>query len=142
MTTPSAHRSFCRMIESLDQIFDFLSSFMSANTVGEDVAYEIKLAVEEAFVNMVKHNAQSQEDVSISLNVSDGRLTIVLVDRDVDPFDPTQAPAVDVDRPAHERPVGGLGVYLIRELMDDVRYDYSDGTSTLTLIKNLESHDV
>lgn len=135
-------RSFPKVLVALEQIFECLSTFMKRNSVGEEAAYAINLAVEEAFVNMVKHNARSSQDVSLSLDVSDKKLIVVLIDHDVDPFDPTRAPDVDVNRPAHERPVGGLGVYLINELMDEVRYEYNEGTSTLTLVKNLESQDV
>ena len=135
-------RSFPKTLTALDEILECLSSFMQRNGVGEQVAYAIKLAVEEAFVNMVRHSAPSSREVSISFNVSGTKMTVVLIDYDVDPFDPVQAPDVDVTRPAHERPIGGLGVFLIKELMDDVQYDYNEGTSTLTLIKNLESRDV
>jgi serine/threonine-protein kinase RsbW len=142
MNTAPRLRSFPRMIESLDHVFEFLRAFAVQNSVEEKDSFPVNVAVEEAFVNMVRHSPQSQRDVSISLEIADGRLVVILVDQDVEPFDLTKAPDVDVRLPLYERRVGGLGVFLIRGLMDDVRYEYCERTSTLTLIKNLEPRDV
>jgi anti-sigma regulatory factor (Ser/Thr protein kinase) len=98
----------------------------------------LHFGVEEVFTNMVKYNTESANDVAIGLTLENGELAISIADRGVHSYDPMARPPVDVSRPAHERTPGGLGIHLIRELMDDVRYDYRDRTATITLIKRLE----
>ena len=55
------------------------------------------------------------------------------------PFDPLNAPPPDVNLPAEERPIGGLGIFLVRELMDDVSYRYENGKNTLAFEKRLDT---
>ena len=63
-------------------------------------------------------------------------LTIAFMDHGM-PFDPLAQEDPDVSLPADERPIGGLGVFLVKQAMDDVRYEYRDGQNILTLKKNL-----
>jgi serine/threonine-protein kinase RsbW len=65
------------------------------------------------------------------------RVKLVLEERGVRPFDPTNIPARDIDKPASERRPGGLGVHLVRTLMDDFRYRHHDGVTTITVSRKL-----
>jgi serine/threonine-protein kinase RsbW len=64
-------------------------------------------------------------------------LTVRLMDFDVDPFDVTRAPTVNVDKPLHERQIGGLGLHLVRHMADTIRYEFADRRSTITFTKSL-----
>ena len=94
--------------------------------------------VEELFTNFVKYNEGGRHDISLSLGHTPEQLTVRMTDFDVDAFDPTRAPAVDVDKPLGERQPGGLGLHLVRQMADTLQYEYAERRSTITFTKALE----
>jgi anti-sigma regulatory factor (Ser/Thr protein kinase) len=74
--------------------------------------------------------------VWLELERADGKLNLSLSD-DGPAFDPLALPTPDLDAPLEERPVGGLGVYLVREMMDDVSYSHRGGRNCLSMWKSL-----
>jgi sigma-B regulation protein RsbU (phosphoserine phosphatase) len=74
-------------------------------------------------------------DVHVDAQCEDGQLTFVLRDKGT-PFDPTKAENVDTTLSAEQRPIGGLGIHLVRTIMDEIEYSYTDGQNVLTLRKN------
>ena len=132
-------RKFRKAIKSLNDVFNFVSEFVDVHKVNREFIYPISLAIEEIFVNMVKYNTETKDDILISIDIKGKMLAICLVDRNVHSFDVTKSEVVDVDRPIHERKSGGLGLHLVRSLMDDVRYEYADGSSKILLLKRLEA---
>jgi anti-sigma regulatory factor (Ser/Thr protein kinase) len=130
-------KSFKRELRTLDRVFEFVDEFVASNGLGDDVAFPLKLAVEELFTNFVRHNSGGQDSIYISLNKADGRLVIKLKDFDVEPFDGMGAPRVNVRQSLRERKVGGLGIHLIRSLFDTLEYDYKDRTLCVTATKKL-----
>ena len=79
---------------------------------------------------MVKYSTMSTADVDIELEAIPDGIQVVLVDHDVDLFDVTKAPEVDIHRPITERQPGGLGLHLIRRLVNSIEYDYHAPTRT------------
>ena len=139
MRKNTTQREFSRDLESLEEIFNFIADFGADTELAQELVHDIGLVVEEIFVNMIEHNVDTEHDVAISICVDSNTLRVVLVDHDVERFDPTQRPEVDTMQPVHERQVGGLGIHLVSKLMDSVEYEFVNRTSTLTLIKKLES---
>ena len=80
---------------------------------------------------------EKQQEIVLTANKSDKNLIFVLSDTGKE-FDPTQAPDADVTLSAEERQIGGLGIFLFRQIMDEVKYQRIDGKNTLTLIKQLD----
>jgi anti-sigma regulatory factor (Ser/Thr protein kinase) len=74
--------------------------------------------------------------VNIDASSNDVRLKFVITDEGT-PFDPTTRKEVDTTLPVEERPIGGLGILLVRKLMDSINYERIDGKNVLTLRKNL-----
>lgn len=131
-------REFPKSIDSLEAIFEFLTQFASSNGVSDDVLRDLQFGVEEIFTNLVKYNNESHNDVTIELGIHQNEVALSLLDQDVHTYDLTKTPPVDVTQPLHERTPGGLGIHLIKQMMDDVRYEYHDRTAKITLIKRLE----
>ena len=130
---------FKREIAALDQVFEFVGRFLADNDIGEGASFSAKLAIEELFTNMVKYNPEGVNDISISMSVEDGKLLIRMVDFDVKPFDVSRDREVDVTKPIEERSPGGLGLHLVRNIMDKISSEYKHGNVYITLIKTLEN---
>ncbi len=136
------HRSFRREVSALDDVFRFTSEFVGANPIDEAVAFAMNLAIEELFTNIIKYSADSGNDVSIHLDITDGDLVIKITDFDVETFDMTATGRGDVDKPLEERRVGGIGLHLVRNMVDKITYEYKDRNACITLVKHLEDSDV
>jgi serine/threonine-protein kinase RsbW len=106
----------------------------------EDFLYELVLAVEEAVTNIILHGYEGGSGViTILIQPNDGSVEIVLQD-DAPPFDPTRVPAPRLDLPLDERPLGGLGIYIMRKHSDEVKYQRTpSGLNELTLVKTYPS---
>lgn len=96
---------------------------------------KVNLVLEELAINTINHGHDGGlHEISFSFNSTDDALTIEMVD-DGKPFDPlTDAPVPDVNAPMEERPIGGLGVFLVRKLMDELTYRREEGRNHLTLV--------
>jgi serine/threonine-protein kinase RsbW len=137
-TEPTAHRSFPRSASCLPEIFDFIDAFFADAGIGERHRFPIHLAVEEWFTNLVKYSQGGVRDIRLELKREAGRLAVSLTDFDVPKFDIRAVPDVDVTKDVRERKPGGLGVHLLKQMVDDVGYEYVDGRSTTTFFKALE----
>ena len=96
---------------------------------------KVNLVLEELAMNTINHgHDEGLHEITVTFNSTDETLTIDVVD-DGKPFDPlTDAPVPDVNAPMHERPIGGLGVFLVRKLMDELTYRREEGRNHLTLV--------
>ncbi len=128
--------------ENLADIREFISS--SANEFGfsKEAIENIILAVDEACTNIIKHAYKSFPDgeIKIKLKYSNRKLTIEILDFGAS-FDPERVPEPDLQKYYNQHRVGGLGMYLMRTLMDDVKYISVPGKYNQVLLsKNLNSH--
>lgn len=100
---------------------------------------ELQLAVEEALANTIVHGYRGAPgDVAIAIRAAPREVSVRLED-DAPPFDPFTAPDPDRGSDLEGRPIGGLGVFLIREMTDEVAYRYEGGRNVLTLVKRRTS---
>jgi sigma-B regulation protein RsbU (phosphoserine phosphatase) len=108
--------------------------------VGFDMSttFKLNLAIEEAVVNVMSYAypAGTKGDVDIDAEADDEQLKFVISDSGT-PFDPTQKGEVDTTLSAEDRGIGGLGIHLIRQIMDTINYERVDGKNVLTLRKKL-----
>ena len=122
-----------------------LEGFMEqvGEAAGLDMSMQLSLnlAVEEAVSNVIMYAYPdgSKGTADISARLADGQLSFVLSDSGV-AFDPTRRAEVDTTLSAEERPIGGLGIHLVRQIMDSVSYERtSDGRNVLTMTKKLST---
>jgi serine/threonine-protein kinase RsbW len=109
----------CGVTDELARLVAFAEAFASDCGFADDERARLLIILEELFTNVVAHgNAQS---VTATLGLSRGRLTIDFVD-DGQPFDPLTHSPLNLDAPGEERPIGGLGIAILRALVDKARY--------------------
>jgi anti-sigma regulatory factor (Ser/Thr protein kinase) len=99
----------------------------------------LKLAVEEAVVNIISYAYPGKEEESISVSLEHGinHLAVVITDTGI-AFDPTGKKEPDLSLPLEERPIGGLGTFLLRQLMTNVSYTRLGNKNILTMIKETD----
>jgi len=130
-----------REIASLDEIFEFLEEFVDGQGVDERTALCINLVAEELFTNMVRHNQGGGDEIVIRVDRVDGQLRLELIDTDVEDFDPETVDVVPVKSGIEGRRPGGLGIHLVRSMVDDLKYDYQaeDRRMRISVTKTLET---
>jgi anti-sigma regulatory factor (Ser/Thr protein kinase) len=127
-----------REFDSLGVIFERLDSFLADSRVDDRSRFVLRLALEELFTNLVKYNPEGEATIGISLTLGEREVAVTIIDRGVRPFDVTIGDARGLDLPLEERRVGGLGLHLVRTLVDRLEYTHNDNQSTITLTKTLE----
>jgi len=111
--------------ENLDHVREFVGQAAQACGMDETAVYQVQLAVDEAFTNIVEHayGGECDEEIQCTCQICNQGLSITLRDCGRS-FDPTGVPDPDLDATLQERQVGGLGVYFIRQLMDEVEFKF------------------
>lgn len=123
----TAHRAFQRSFDSLPGIVAFTREAFAGEGIDAGLLPAVDFALEELFTNMVKYGV-SDADVQVEITgVADG-VEVTLIDSGVDAFDVTRVPDADIGLPIEQRRPGGLGLHLIRRVLDSIEYEYRDET--------------
>ena len=130
-------RDFARSFDSLEEIFAFVRGILEPRGVDEADSYAIVMAIEELFTNMVKYNANGHGRIALEIQCSPSEVSCSLTDPDSDRFDVNAVPDANIHLPVEQRRPGGLGIYLIRRMVDSIDYDYADRRSRITFRKTL-----
>jgi len=128
-------RNIVRDISGLEELFSFLEGHFEVQAVSERAAFCLNLAAEEIFTNMVRHNEGGGDHIAARIEVDDESIVLQLVDVDVEPFDPNSRPDVDVNAPAAERQPGGLGIHLVKSIVDRMTYEYKNREMRVSVLK-------
>ena len=124
-------------VEELNKLPEFVETVCEEAGVDMGLIASLNLALEEAVTNVVLYAYQNGEGfVDIDAIYNDKRLKFIITDSGV-AFDPTKKEAADTTLGVEERSIGGLGIHLVRQIMDSVNYERIDGKNVLTLQKNL-----
>jgi serine/threonine-protein kinase RsbW len=127
--------------ESLSEISAFVTEAAEAAGLPPKTVYEVQLAVDEACSNIIDHayGGEGEGDIECTCHVTEDGLTVKLRDHG-ESFDPESISSPDLHADLEERTTGGLGLYFIRKLMDDVDFEFqeADGANLLTLVKYRE----
>ncbi len=128
---------FPAKFELLDEIREFVGQIARENGFGDKDVYNIQLATDEAASNIIEHAYDGVIDgvLDLSCGMQEKALVIILVDHGL-PFDPSEVPMPDLQADLADRKIGGLGIFLMRKLMDEVHYhSNADKSNVLTMIK-------
>ena len=122
----------------MPQLAEFVDIVGEAVGFDTPTAMKMNLAIEEAVVNVMNYAypAGVKGMVNIHAKVSNEWVKFIISDNGT-PFDPTVISDVDTTLSAEERPIGGLGIHLVRQIMDSVDYERVENRNVLTLIKKL-----
>ena len=110
--------------------------FLEENATSPDAVFAANLAIEELITNIVKYGYDDTDahEIVIHLAVNNGELRIEISD-DGHAFNPFDQPEPDTTLPAEERPIGGLGIHFVRNMLDDCAYCRTEGRNVVTLTK-------
>jgi anti-sigma regulatory factor (Ser/Thr protein kinase) len=118
-------RAFARSFDELAAIVAFTAEAFAQEGVDPALRPDVDFALEELFTNMVKYSPDGEAAIMIDVTGIAGGVEVRMTDRGVEPFDVTQAPDADVTLPLEARRPGGLGLHLIRRLLDSIDYEYT-----------------
>jgi anti-sigma regulatory factor (Ser/Thr protein kinase) len=132
-------KKFKRELNTLDGVFEWIAAFVSAHQIDSAPAYAVNLAVEELFTNMVKYGTGNTDDIVITIERRGNDLVVTMIDSGGESFDVTKSGEVDVTKSLEERQPGGLGLHLVKKMVDRLDYEYVNQQNKITLTKHLES---
>ena len=125
-----------RKLGALSDITSLLDRFFAESAVAVSQRYPIELAIEEIFTNMVRHNAGGTSDLRVELSAQDGDVVATVTDFDAPRFDPTtDGPPPGIEKQLEQRTPGGLGIHLVKKMIDRIEYSHRDRTATVVLHK-------
>ena len=132
------HLTLPNDINTIPQLGTFVEGICEETGVSMENTMQLNLALEEAVVNVMSYAYPEGTTgyVDIDINTVDHRMCIIISDSGK-PFDPTTKEEVDITLSAEQRPIGGLGIHLVRNIMDEVAYERKDNRNILTLKKYL-----
>jgi len=125
-------------LAGLAGLADRIERFGSEQGLATNVVNALNVALDEAVSNAINHgyDAGMRGEIAVRLRRETDRVEVEVED-DGRPFDPLQVPPPDLTLPLERRPIGGLGIHLIRNLMDEVSYARRDGRNVLKMAKHL-----
>ena len=126
-------------VKEVTTLSAFIKEVLARLEIGKPLAPKLRLALEEAVVNVMEYAYPTGTKGEVGIRVtSDGQqLKFIITDSGIS-FNPTEVATADTTLSAEERPVGGLGILLVRELMDSINYERTNGKNVLTLLKNVK----
>ena len=126
-------------IENIHAVMDFVTAELVYVSCPAKIQVQIKTAIDELFSNICFYAydpGPGPVTIQAGIDLETHIVTLVFVDRGK-PYNPLEADPPDLSLSGEERPIGGLGIFMTRELMDDMQYEYKDGQNILTLKKSV-----
>ena len=124
----------------LSAVVDFVGEELDQYDASPKAQYQIEVALEEVLVNIASYSGLTgDEGVEVRCDITEDplRATVQFLDGGV-PFDPLAREDPDISPEALNEREGGLGIYLVKQMMDEVSYAYEEGKNVLTITKNLQ----
>ena len=127
-------RVFDADVKELDNLFEYTSSLLRMLDFSNRDIIMINTAIEEVFVNVAKYAYDKNGTVEVTLSKCKNRVSFVFKDSGK-PFNPLEREDPNINASSSEREIGGLGIYMVKKIMDEVSYEYVNNQNVLTLIK-------
>lgn len=122
----------------IERLADAIDAFCSDHAIPPPLAVNLNLALDEILTNIISYGFKDEErhDIEVDLRLDAGTLAVEVIDDGV-AFDPLKMPPPDLDAALEDRPIGGLGIHLVKSLMDSVEYRREGARNRLSLRKNV-----
>lgn len=122
-------------VNRVPELTAWVDTVAEAANMPSDKTFQLHLALEEAVVNVMNYAYMGYMGmpITISAETHEDKIVFLIEDAGI-PFDPTKQDAPDTTLSVEERPIGGLGIMLIRQLMQEITYEYKDKHNRLTLV--------
>jgi serine/threonine-protein kinase RsbW len=129
---------FKNNLSEIERLGQVVAEFAALYHLPTNLVFEINLALEEVLTNVISYGYEDSREHEIILRLSfkEGEVTTEVED-DGRPFNPLEAAELDISKPVEERPVGGLGIHLVRKLMDGLEYRRQQGKNFLVMKKSI-----
>ncbi len=128
-----------KSMKSLEKLFHTIEIFCDKQNCGSRCVRQLHLAAEEIFTNMLKYNASEISPIIFFIDQKSDEITMIFTDYNTLEFDPRCFIHYDNTLPLKKRPVGKLGLFLVYRFMDEVRYEFQNGVSKITINKKCRS---
>ena len=126
------------VLEQVEKITDFVNGELQEDNLPGKLIRQIDIAIDELFANIANYAYEKGKNGSVTVQVETEEapraVMISFIDSGV-PFDPLSHEEPDVSLGAEERSIGGLGIFLVKKIMDEVNYRFEDGKNILTIKK-------
>ena len=125
-------------LAEIPRLSKFVDAFCAPLAPSPKDVPALQLALEEAVTNVINHGYTDGQThtFTVELQAADRRVSVIVTD-DAPAYDPLARAEVDITLPLEDRPIGGLGVHLVKKLMDSARYERRDGRNILTFVRTL-----
>lgn len=139
-------RVFEACSENLNQVIEFLDEHLDEWNCSMKSRIHLEIAAEELFVNIANYaysgqDAKTPRTVVVQMQLLSDHMAEIIFKDQGKPYDPLKRPDPDITKNAEEREIGGLGVFLVKKMMNDVQYRYEDGWNILTIRKDLKNSE-
>ncbi len=125
-------------LSEIARLSEFVEEFAASNQLPQSMVFQVNLALEELVTNVISYAYRDggNHQIAVRLNLDEGQLRAEVVDDGI-PFNPLEAPPPDLTIPLEQRPIGGLGIHLVRNLFDTLDYKRQDNRNHLTMLKRV-----
>ena len=125
-------------LAELSRVAESVDEFCANQAIPAACAFKLNIALEELLTNTISYGYADTGQHEIVVDIArEGETLVAEISDDARQYDPLQAPPPDLDSAIEDRRIGGLGVHLVKTMMDDVTYAYRDGRNHVTLRKNI-----
>jgi anti-sigma regulatory factor (Ser/Thr protein kinase) len=122
----------------LETLAEAITNYCKDNGIAEAVCYDVRLALEEAISNTIKYGYDDHDHHNIHVRIEiAGQELLIEIEDDATAFNPLEAPTPNLALPVEQKPIGSLGIYLMRTVMDRVEYERKGTKNILRLMKAL-----
>jgi len=130
-------------LSEIERLSKAVAEFGKKNNLSSEVIYDVRLALEEVVSNIINYGFEDnyEHQISIEMNLQGETLTMKIKD-DGKPFNPLEVKSTNLEKPFDEREIGGMGIYIVRKLMDKILYKREEGNNVLQLTKYLADHPI
>jgi anti-sigma regulatory factor (Ser/Thr protein kinase) len=130
---------FKNKISEIERLHQLVEQFCKKNNISKKTQFNLDLALEELIVNTISYGFEDDEEHEIVVNfcIKEHQLLIDIID-DGKAFNPLEKEDVNLDLSLEEKAIGGLGIHLVKTLVDEVSYKWESGKNILTLTKNID----